>query len=103
MIDRRGRFGSRRRSSGRHTLPVAAPYFAHSSPGEEKSPAEYGADHSPSSSKPNKCVRSRFGVSTSDPWLCPPVAYDPEPLGPPAVGNLLICCLPPREDLAIDI
>ncbi len=31
------------------------------------------------------------------------VAYDPEPLEPPATGNLLICCSRPREDLVIDI
>ena len=31
------------------------------------------------------------------------VKYDPEPLEPPAEGNLLICCSRPREDLAIDI
>ncbi len=31
------------------------------------------------------------------------VTYDPEPLEPPAAGNLLICCSRPREDLAIDI
>ena len=31
------------------------------------------------------------------------VEYDPEPLEPPAAGNLLICCSRPREDLVIDI
>jgi ferredoxin-NADP reductase/MOSC domain-containing protein YiiM len=31
------------------------------------------------------------------------VTYDPEPLGPPADGNLLTCCSRPREDLVIDI
>ena len=31
------------------------------------------------------------------------VKYDPEPLEPPAAGNLLICCSRPGEDLAIDI
>jgi ferredoxin-NADP reductase/MOSC domain-containing protein YiiM len=31
------------------------------------------------------------------------VNYDPEPLEPPAVGNLLICCSRPREDAVIDI
>jgi len=31
------------------------------------------------------------------------VKYDPEPLEPPAVGNLLICCSRPRQDLVIDI
>ncbi len=31
------------------------------------------------------------------------VKYDPEPLDPPAAGNLLICCSRPLEDLAIDI
>jgi ferredoxin-NADP reductase/MOSC domain-containing protein YiiM len=31
------------------------------------------------------------------------VKYDPEPLEPPAAGNLLICCSRPQEDLAIDI
>jgi ferredoxin-NADP reductase/MOSC domain-containing protein YiiM len=31
------------------------------------------------------------------------VTYDPEPLEPPAAGNLLTCCSRPREDLVIDI
>jgi len=31
------------------------------------------------------------------------VTYDPEPLEPPAAGNLLTCCSRPREDLIIDI
>ena len=31
------------------------------------------------------------------------VKYDPQPLDPPAAGNLLICCSRPREDLVIDI
>jgi ferredoxin-NADP reductase/MOSC domain-containing protein YiiM len=31
------------------------------------------------------------------------VKYDPEPLEPPAAGNLLICCSRPQGDLAIDI
>ena len=31
------------------------------------------------------------------------VKYDPEPLDPPAAGNLLTCCSRPREDLVIDI
>jgi len=31
------------------------------------------------------------------------VDYDPEPLDPPAAGNLLICCARPRDDLVIDI
>ena len=31
------------------------------------------------------------------------VKYDPEPLEPPAAGNLLTCCSRPREDLVIDI
>ena len=31
------------------------------------------------------------------------VTYDPEPLEPPATGNLLICCSSPQEDLVIDI
>ena len=29
--------------------------------------------------------------------------YDPEPLEPPAAGNLLFCCSRPGENLAIDI
>jgi ferredoxin len=32
-----------------------------------------------------------------------PVKYDPEPLGPPAAGNLLMCCSCPGEDVVIDI
>jgi MOSC domain-containing protein YiiM/ferredoxin-NADP reductase len=31
------------------------------------------------------------------------VAYQPDPLDPPAEGNLLICCSQPRGDVAIDI
>jgi ferredoxin-NADP reductase/MOSC domain-containing protein YiiM len=31
------------------------------------------------------------------------VKYDPEPLEPPAAGNLLICCARPRDDVVIDI
>jgi ferredoxin-NADP reductase/MOSC domain-containing protein YiiM len=31
------------------------------------------------------------------------VTYDPEPLEPPANGNLLTCCSRPQEDLVIDI
>jgi ferredoxin-NADP reductase/ferredoxin len=31
------------------------------------------------------------------------VTYDPEPLEPPADGNLLICCSRPQEDLVIDV
>ena len=31
------------------------------------------------------------------------VAYTPEPLEPPAVGNLLVCCSQPRGDLAVDL
>jgi ferredoxin-NADP reductase/MOSC domain-containing protein YiiM len=31
------------------------------------------------------------------------VSYEPEPLEPPAAGNLLICCSRPREDTVIDI
>jgi ferredoxin-NADP reductase/MOSC domain-containing protein YiiM len=31
------------------------------------------------------------------------VAYTPEPLEPPAVGNLLACCAQPRGDLAVDL
>jgi ferredoxin-NADP reductase/MOSC domain-containing protein YiiM len=30
-------------------------------------------------------------------------SYDPEPLDPPAAGNLLICCSRPEEDMVIDI
>jgi ferredoxin len=31
------------------------------------------------------------------------VAYTPEPLEPPAAGNLLACCSQPRGDLAVDL
>jgi ferredoxin-NADP reductase/ferredoxin len=31
------------------------------------------------------------------------VKYDPDPLEPPAAGNLLMCCSRPQEDVAIDI
>jgi ferredoxin-NADP reductase/MOSC domain-containing protein YiiM len=31
------------------------------------------------------------------------VTYEPDPLDPPATGNLLICCSRPREDVVIDL
>jgi ferredoxin len=31
------------------------------------------------------------------------VDYDPEPLGAPSTGNLLICCSRPKEDTVIDL
>lgn len=31
------------------------------------------------------------------------VTYDPDPLDPPAAGNLLICCSRPHEDLVLDL
>jgi ferredoxin-NADP reductase/MOSC domain-containing protein YiiM len=31
------------------------------------------------------------------------VAYDPEPLEPPAQGNLLVCCSKPQDDVVIDL
>jgi len=31
------------------------------------------------------------------------ISYDPEPLDPPAEGNLLICCARPRGDVVIDV
>jgi ferredoxin-NADP reductase len=31
------------------------------------------------------------------------VSYQPDPLDPPAAGNVLICCSRPREDIVIDI
>jgi ferredoxin len=31
------------------------------------------------------------------------VAYTPEPLEPPAAGNLLLCCSRPRGDLTLDL
>jgi hypothetical protein len=31
------------------------------------------------------------------------VKYDPDPLEPPAAGNILLCCSRPQEDVAIDI
>jgi ferredoxin len=31
------------------------------------------------------------------------VKYDPDPLDPPAVGNLLICCSRPEQDAVIDL
>jgi ferredoxin len=31
------------------------------------------------------------------------VKYDPEPLGAPAAGNLLICCSRPQEETVIDL
>jgi ferredoxin-NADP reductase len=31
------------------------------------------------------------------------VKYDPEPLEPPAAGNVLICCSRPQEEMVIDI
>ena len=29
--------------------------------------------------------------------------YDPEPLDPPAEGNILICCSRPKGDVEIDL
>ncbi len=31
------------------------------------------------------------------------VRYEPDPLGPPAEGNVLICCSRPSGDIAIDL
>jgi hypothetical protein len=31
------------------------------------------------------------------------VAYEPDPLDPPADGNVLICCSRPQGDVVIDI
>jgi hypothetical protein len=31
------------------------------------------------------------------------VSYDPVPLDAPAVGNLLICCSRPQENVVIDL
>ncbi len=31
------------------------------------------------------------------------VAYQPDPLDPPAEGNVLICCSRPQGDVVIDI
>jgi hypothetical protein len=31
------------------------------------------------------------------------VHYDPEPLDPPAQGNILICCAQPLEDVVVDL
>jgi hypothetical protein len=31
------------------------------------------------------------------------VAYDPEPVEPPAAGSLLICCAQPQRDLVLDL
>jgi ferredoxin len=31
------------------------------------------------------------------------VSYQPEPLEPPAQGNLLICCSQPKGDVVIDL
>lgn len=35
--------------------------------------------------------------------ICGSVAYQPDPLDPPAEGNLLICCSRPQGDVVIDI
>jgi len=35
--------------------------------------------------------------------ICGPVAYQPDPLDPPARGNVLICCARPQGDVVIDI
>lgn len=35
--------------------------------------------------------------------ICGSVRYNPDPLEPPAAGNLLICCSRPQEDLIVDI
>jgi ferredoxin-NADP reductase/MOSC domain-containing protein YiiM len=54
-------------------------------------------------------VRVRWSCRTGVCHMCEcglisgSVKYDPEPLEPPAGGNLLICCSRPQEDLVIDI
>ncbi len=47
----------------------------------------------------------RMGVchSCQTALLSGSVAYDPEPLEPPAAGNVLICCSRPTEDVVIDL
>jgi ferredoxin-NADP reductase/MOSC domain-containing protein YiiM len=37
------------------------------------------------------------------PVLSGRVAYDPEPLEPPAAGEALVCCARPREDVVLDL
>ncbi|WP_410671544.1 MOSC domain-containing protein [Amycolatopsis sp. cmx-4-68] len=37
------------------------------------------------------------------PVLAGGVAYDPEPLEPPAAGEALVCCARPREDVVLDL
>ena len=31
------------------------------------------------------------------------VAYDPQPVDPPAEGNVLVCCAVPNEDVVLDL
>ena len=44
-----------------------------------------------------------FAICVNAGLISGSVKYDPEPLEPPAAGNLLICCSHPQEDLVIDI
>jgi ferredoxin len=43
------------------------------------------------------CHRCESGV------VAGAVAYRPDPLEPPAEGNVLICCSQPRSDVVIDL
>ena len=47
----------------------------------------------------------RTGVchNCETPLLSGAVRYDPEPLDPPAAGNVLICCAQPSEDVVVDL
>ncbi|MBI3217174.1 MAG: MOSC domain-containing protein [Mycobacterium sp.] len=47
----------------------------------------------------------RTGVchNCETPLLSGSVRYDPEPLEPPAVGNILICCSQPADDVVLDL
>ena len=31
------------------------------------------------------------------------VSYDPQPVDPPAEGNVLVCCAVPSEDVVLDL
>jgi ferredoxin len=47
----------------------------------------------------------RTGVchTCTTPLLCCGVTYSPDPLEPPAVGQVLICCAQPDTDIVLDM
>jgi hypothetical protein len=42
-------------------------------------------------------------AETASPLLSGDISYHPDPLEPPADGQILICCTQPRTDLVLDM